>query len=409
MNKIKGIFYNSYIYNFYSNVILKIPLFKIFIDVDYLILKIGESFLYNKIYNICKKVLSKLTKINININYLSIVFLIIYAVIFFDINESNIKCIILTLVLIYILKNKDNDFFTVSVISFIFIFIIRKYGAESVAYEGFSLWCSGSAFYITSKIIRKDNVIYFLKFVHFINLFNCLIAILSEKNAFYGKITLYLLPFSLTYLVLKYKKIKRLIIFALTILISVLTGIRGGGAIISGIALEIVLFSALYSPKYIFLAFLVTPAAITALINRILILRKEFILSGITLDNIIMVSLRYINNGLKGDVLTLGKTITQNTFMQLENISLGEQFFIYTILIFVLITVLFLGRYIFRLIRRTVLLYGEKSGSNNALITGAISFFLGTSFTALLSSLSGSINTMLVYWILLGVIKSFHK
>ena len=170
---------------------------------------VGIALGYNKIYNICKKVLSKLTKINININFLSIVFLIVFAIIFFDINEIYIKCIILTLVLMYILKNKDNAFFTVSVISFIFIFIIRKYGAKSVAYEGFTLWCSGSVFYITSKVIKKDRLICFLKYIHFINLFNCLIAMLSEKNAFYGKIVLYLLPFSLTYLVLEYKKTKK--------------------------------------------------------------------------------------------------------------------------------------------------------------------------------------------------------
>jgi len=409
MKLIKHIFYSSFIYNFYEKYILSVPIFKIFIDMDYLREKIRKSYMFNLFYAMCKKIVIKLPTTNLNINYISIIFLIILAVVFPDAEDFYIKLVVVLYSLIYILKHKDNVYFTVCVFSAILLIFIWQYGAKIVAREGFSLWCCASSFFLTYKSLQNGKKIRFLKYIFYINIAACLIAMLTEKNIFYGKIVLYLLPFSLSYSVLVYKKVQRLAIFAFAILISVLIGIREGGAVLSCVALEFVLFCALYDFKYIFMTMLISPVAIISLINRIIIFRREFLMAGITLDNIISVSYKYINNGLKGDVLTVRRAINHNTFEQLEKISLGEQFFIYSILVFILITVFFLGRYIFRLIRKTLILYTEKKQKSKILVIGSISFFAGTSIMALLSSLSGSINTMLVYWILLGFIKSIHK
>ena len=409
MKFIKNIFYTSFIYNFYKKYILSVPIFKIFFDLDYLRKKIRNSYLFNLFYGLCKKIVIKLPAINLNINYISIIFLVILAVFFSDTEDFYNKSVVVIYTLVYILKHKDNVYFTTCVLSAILLIFIWQYGAKSVFREGFSLWCCTSTYFLTYKSLQYGKKIRFLKYIFYINIATCLIGILTEKNIFYGKIVLYLLPFSLSYSVLVYKKVERLAIFAFTILVSILIGIKEGGAILSCIALEIILFCILCNFKYIFIIILISPVAITSLINRILVLRHEFLFAGITLDNIILVAYRYINNGLKGDVLTVRKAITHNTFEQLEKVSLGEQLFIYSILVFILITVIFLGRYIFKLIRKTFILYTNKKKREKVLIGGSISFFAGTSFMALLSSLSGSINTMIVYWILLGYIKSLHK
>ena len=408
ISKIKEIYYSSYIYYFYENYILKVPVVRMFIDLDYLGSRIKDSFLFKMMYKLCNGVLSKIPRLSFGIGALAIFFLI-FAALFFSYSAFYIVWLLIIFYsFVHVLHNKNNTFFTVLILSFTFLFFLEIYGADIAAREAFVLMCCGLSFYLTFNTFKRVGKLQFLRFLHYLNITMCLTDIIFNTGILSGRVILNLLPFSLSYTVLAYKKIKRPVVFTFVILIAVLSGI-GEGIILSCIAVEVILFCALYNFKYILAAIIFTPAAIAALVNRIAFLHKKFVFSGVTLNNVISIIHRYINNGLKGDVSLFSKTITQDTFLQLSSISYAEQLFVYSVLIGALIIALFLGRYIFRLIRKTLFLYGEKSVRVKSMVTGAISFFAGTSFAALFLPLIESGSIMLLYWLLLGFIKTLQK
>lgn len=401
----KDIFYNSFAYSIYSNYILTIPLFRVFIDIGYMGEKLQNSFIFSTLFSFGKKILYNLPQSKIKLNHVVIFILVFIVSVLPEIKYSPASAFTLMLSVLYIIKNKDNKFFVYSVITALFLIFLKLYGAEQIISEVFKLWCCGSVFYLTYNLLKTYEKAKFLKFLHYLNIAACF-AVIADKNDIYtGKIVLYLMPFSIVHVVMSYEKIKKVIIFSIVILISVFAGISEGGTVLSGIALEIVMFCILFDPKYIFAALLVTPASIAVLIKRLLFVQREVLSAGITARNIIAIYRNYINNGLKSDIYLFKKALEQNNFAGFHNISFGEQLFVYYILILSLITALFLGRYILRLIKRTVIKLNNENMVLKPALTGAISFFAGASFVSIFLPEYGNLNSMLLYWILLGFIK----
>lgn len=340
--RLKDIYYNSFIYRFYSKYILSVPLLRFFVDIDYMA-----------------------------------------------------ECI-------------RSRFLAVNIIFAVFMLIMSFYGVVGVVREGFVLWCCGGIFCLSYRTFKNIGRAKAVKYFFWLNLVICAIAIF-KGSVYSAEITLYLLPFSLVYVVYSLDKIKRITGFLFVVLLSVFAGVRGGGAVLSGIALEIIVFCLLFSPGYIFAVVFIVPAATAALINKILYIRREFMSAGLTLNNIIAAAYVYINNGLKGDTRLFSRALSSAAAEVFYNISPGEKLFIYAVLFIALITVLYLGRYIFRLIRKTVLLLRLREKALKPLVVAAISFFAGTSFSALLLPLSADACKMLLYWSVLGFIRTLHK
>lgn len=397
VEKIKNAYLNSFFYHFYTDYILRVPLFRMFIDTGYMGKKIMESSILTYIFSLCEKILVKLPVINIKLTSFCILSLILLSV--FSSGAAQIMTVFFSV--IYILNNKDSRFLAISILFVIFLLIMSFYGAGKIAVESAKLWCCGSVLYLSYSILKKYKVTDILVFLHYFNLIFCFIGSIHSE-----KIILYLMPFSLSYVIYGYDKIKRTIMFSLVILVSVFFAIRGGGVLISGIVLEIIIFCVIYKPKYIFVPIICTPAAIVAFLKQILRIRREFLSAGVTFNNVVIAVYKVINNGFKGNIQSFGVAVRQSSLESLVGISFGEKFVIYSVLIVALITVFFSGRYILSLMRKTVLMLREKNDNIKPVITGAISFFAGSSFVSLLSPVSGS---MLVYWLLLGFIRTLHK
>lgn len=400
VKKIKNAYFSSFIYYFYTNYILAVPLFRIFIDTKYLSKKLMESFIFTSLFSLCEKILAKLPAINIELNRFCILALILLSV--FSSRAAQVLTVLFSV--IYIWKNKDSSFFAFSILFVMFLLLMSFYGAGRIANEALVLWCCGSVLYLSYNILKEYKIQDILVLLHYFNLIFCFTGRLYSE-----KIILYLMPFSLSYVAFAYEKSKRTAMFSFVILLSVVSGIKGGGVILSGIALEIILFCVIFKPKYIFAPLICTPWAIAALLRQILRIRREFLSAGVTFNNIVIAAYKVINNGFKGDIQAFGRAVRQSSLESFTGISFGEQFFIYSVLIIALITVFFSGRYIFSLIRKTVFMLKNENDSIKPVITGAISFFAGTSFVSLLSPASGSTGSMLIYWLLLGFIRTLHK
>ncbi len=404
IEKIKEWYYKSFIYSIYLFVVRK-PIYRFFTDYYFFKGVIFNIRFIKKAFNNYKT--TKLVIFNLRkdgIRKSELIYLLWLAVILpAEYWYINIALIVYFLGLFLSDNTKKEDSFLYFVLSIAYISasaLLSVFLSRINFLTLLKIWCCASVFIFSAVYNKNENNI-----AVFANL--VLIFVLSTLlNIFYNIIML--TPFvCLGITFLRGKRLKILILAVVSSII--LKNAKADSLEFWVLVSEIVLFCLFSGERYGLIIFLIMPTAILKLINRLMVKffseTQKFDLKSIWED---VSSL--IKNGIKGAVRDYYSGIIENfRLSKFYHLTGCEKVIMFIVFFVVLLFTIFLGKYIFRLIRKTALLVIKKN-RKKSYVAAAVAFFSGTIVYMLFSENARSIlSDSFLYWFSLGVLKSFIK
>jgi len=401
-------YYTSFIFKLYKYTV-NLPFIKFFIDYDYFKCILISNAFIRILFKNYRKMISSFRIIKIPKPDIFTLTMFLYLIILIPIKYQFILYAITFYYSVAYISDKSYIlsgffYFSVCIFAFCFSLIFNLLFGININYIFSRLWCIATIFILTSSYLKQTEFLFTKYNFSFLLLLSLSVILLSPQNYELQNI-LMLTPFSYQEIFINYKGIKKNVILYILSVILIYTSVFFSIPLFIGLATEIIVIFSLSDIKRLPLLFLIMPAFIVKLIKKFL--KNIANIDKKTFKDILKSFIIYFNNGLKGGIKPLENTLKSYIdITSFENLNFSEKLIPTIIIIFMLALIFFLGKYIFKIIRKLIIIFVSTNESKES-SAASLAYFIGTSIYFIISyKLDTEINISLLYWYLLGKIKS---